>query len=91
MKDLPKVFANKIDKEINNSQERAIVDENEEIDLDSILTKDKFSFNHKYSIALNNGNLVEDSIIQINNVKILTLNNGWIEINNIKSIREIKK
>ena len=91
MKDLPKVFANKIDKEINNSQDRAIVDENEEIDLNNILTKDKYSFNHKYSIVLSNNSIIEDSIIQITNDRILTIDNGWIGINSIKYIKEIKK
>ena len=91
MKDLPKVFANTIDKEINNSQERAIVSEEKNVNLDEILSSDKYSFNHKYKIELNNSLVVEDSIIQILSDKVLTIDNGWIEINNIKSIVEIKK
>lgn len=91
MNDLPKVFANKIDKEIHNSQERTIVDENNEVDLSNILSSDKYSFNHKYNIELTNGTIVEDSIIQILDSKVLTIDNGWIGKNSIKSIREIKK
>lgn len=91
MKDLPKVFANKIDKVINNSQERAIVDEDVSIDFNEILSNDKYSFNHKYRIVLSNSNVIEDSIIQVLSDKFLTINNGWIGINSIKSIKEIKK
>ena len=91
MKDLPKVFVNNIDKEINNSQERTIVGEEQSIDLETILSENKYSFNHKYKITLGNSNIIEDSIIQLMNNKILTIDNGWIDLNNIKNIVEIKK
>ena len=91
MKDLPKVFANAIDKEINNSQERTIVDEEQQVDLNNILSSDKYSFNHKYKIELSNNTIIEDSIIQVLDDKLLTIENGWIGVNSIKSIVEIKK
>ena len=93
MNDLPKVFVNPIDKEIKNSQERTIVDENSlnDVKLDEILTKDKYSFNHVYLIKMNNNEEVNDSIIQINETRLLTINNGWINIKDIDYIKEIKK
>ena len=90
MKDLPRVFVNKIDKEINNSQIKTNADENREVNLDDILTKDKYSFNHVYLITTSTKE-IKDSIIQITSNKILTIDNGWIDINDIKSIIEIKK
>ena len=91
MKDLPKVFVNNIEKEIINSQERTIIEEEKTIDLEQILSNNKYSFNHKYKITLKNGNIVDDSIIQLMNNKILTIDNGWIDLNNIRHIVEIKK
>ena len=91
MKDLPKVFANRIDREISNYQERAIVSEKKDVNLNEILNNNKYSFNHKYNIELSNNSVIEDSIIQVLDSKILTIDNGWISINNIKSIVEIKK
>ena len=91
MNELPKVFANTIDKKINNSQERTIVDENKAIDLKEIMSNNIYSFNHKYKIELSNGSFIEDSIIQLSKDKALTIDNGWIGINSIKSIIEIKK
>ena len=91
MKDLPKVFVNNIEKEIINSQERTIIEEEKTIDLEQILSNNKYSFNHKYKITLKNGNIIDDSIIQLMNNKILTIDNGWIDLNNIRYIVEIKK
>ena len=91
MKDLPKVFVNNIEKEIINSQERTIIEEEKTIDLEQILSNNKYSFNHKYKITLKNGNVIDDSIIQLMNNKILTIDNGWIDLNNIRYIVEIKK
>ena len=92
MKELPKVFVNPIDKEIRNSQDETIVnEENIDIKLDDILTKNKYSFNHIYLIRLNNNDEIKDSIIQINDTRLLTIENGWIAIKDIKSIKEIKK
>lgn len=91
MKELPKVFVNKIDKEFNNYQERASIDEPKKINLDNILTKDKYSFNHIYLITLKDNTTIKDSIIQILDTKILTIDHSWILINDILSIKEIKK
>ena len=91
MENLPKVFKNTIDKEISNSQERVIVNEEKSINLDEILSNDKYSFNHKYKIELSNNNIIEDSIIEVLSDKVLTIDNGWISVNSIKSIYEIKK
>lgn len=90
MNDLPKVFVNKIDKEINNSLNETRVDEEMEVNLDNILTKDKYSFNHKYLIKTKTDAIV-DSIIQITDHQILTIEHGWINISNIIKITEIKK
>ena len=90
MKELPKVYVNKIDKEIRNSLSSTYVNDNI-VNLDDILTKDKYSFNHKYQIELKNNNTIKDSIIQIQNDKLLTIKNGWIKVSDIKNIFEIKK
>ena len=91
MKELPKVYVNSFDREINNSQSFIVVDEREIINYDDILTKDKYSFNHTYIINLKNDKEVIDSIIQITDNKILTINNSWIDKSDIKSIKENKK
>lgn len=91
MNDLPKVFANKIDKEINNSQDKAIIMEGNNVNFEDILSNERYSFNHRYKIVLTNNQEIEDSIIQITREKVLTIDNGWIGKNSIKSIIEIKK
>ena len=90
MKELPKVYVNKIDKEINNSLIETKANQEDQVRLDNILTKDKYSFNHKYLIKTKT-KIVEDSIIQITNNQVLTIENGWLNINDIISIIEIKK
>ena len=89
MKNLPKVFVNKIDREIKNSEYETIIDNNK-VSLDDILTKDKYSFNHKYLIKTKTDAVV-DSIIQITDYQVLTIEHGWININDIIKITEIKK
>ena len=89
---LPKVFANKIDKELNINQESTISSSYNYVNLDEILDdKDKYLFNHRYLITLKNNTTLEDSIISKQNNKILTLDNHKIAINDIKSITEITK
>ena len=90
MNELPKVFVNKIDKEINNSLNETRIDEESSVNLDNILTKDKYSFNHKYLIKTKTDAIV-DSIIQITDYQVLTIEHGWININDIIKITEIKK
>ncbi len=89
MFDLPKVYVNKINNNINNNQTESRV-ESKQLDIDSILSNDKYSFNHKYIITLKDNEII-DSIISKSNNKILTLNNKWIDINDIINISEIKK
>ena len=91
MFDLPKVFVNKINNDINNNQQVSNVRDNTQINIDDILSNDKYVFNHKYIITLNNNKEITDSIISKENNKVLTLNNKWIDINDIKSVTEIKK
>ena len=91
MEDLPKVFKNTIEKEINNSQDRVVINEENSINVNDILSKDKYSFNHKYKIKLSNGIIIEDSIIEVLSDKVLTIDNGWIGVDSIKNIIEIKK
>ena len=89
MNELPKVFVNKIDKEIKNYQEESRI--SNKIDFDEILSEDKYSFNHIYLITLSDNTQIKDSIIGKKDNKILTIDNNYIDINNIKNIIEIKK
>ncbi len=90
---LPKVYVNKIDKDLKINQESTISTSSRSfIDLDKILDdKDKYLFNHRYLITLKNNTTLEDSIISKQSNKILTLNNHKIDIDAIKSITEITK
>ena len=92
MKDLPKVYTN-INKEFNNFQKEAKIskESSNRVSLDNILKNNQYSFNHIYNIILNDNNIIKDSIIQKTNQRILTIDNGWILINDIKYIEEIKK
>lgn len=89
---LPKVFVNKIDKELKINQESTLSSSYTSVNLDEILDdKDKYLFNHRYLITLKNNTTLEDSIISKKNNKILTLDNHKIAIDDIKSITEITK
>ena len=89
---LPKVFVNKIDKELKINQESTLSSSYTSVSLDEILDdKDKYLFNHRYLITLKNNTTLEDSIISKQNNKILTLDNHKIAIDDIKSINEITK
>ncbi len=89
MNELPKVYVQKQEKEIiNNQEESRVVNK---IDYDDILSDDKFLFNHLYLITLNDNTQIKDSIIAKKDNKILTIDNNYIDINNIKNIIEIKK
>ena len=89
MFDLPKVYVNKINDNINNNQLESKV-EDRHINIESILSNDKYVFNHKYIITLKDNEII-DSIISKSDNKILTLENKWIDINDIINISEIKK
>ena len=89
---LPKVFVNKIDKELKINQESTLSSSYTSVNLDEILDdKDKYLFNHRYLITLKNNTTLEDSIISKQNNKILTLDNHKIAIDDIKSITELTK
>lgn len=90
MSNLPKVFVNKIDKFIKNSQEESIVN-NELISLDDVFDNNKYQFNHKYLIKLKNGKEYKTSLIANYGSKVLTIDNDLINVNDIKNIIEIKK
>lgn len=90
MNKLPKVFVNKIDKSIRNSQEEGILD-NRQVSLDEIFDNNKFTFNHKYQIILKNGKEYRTSLIANYGSKLLTIDNDLINIKDINNIREIKK
>ena len=88
---LPKVFVNKIDKVLNVNQDYTR-STSSSINLETILDdKNKYLFMHKYLISLNDGKTIEDSILSKRGENILTLDNGFIKLNSIKSIMEIKK
>lgn len=87
---LPKVFVSKIDKVLNVNQD--YTRSTSSINLDTILDdKNKYLFMHKYLISLSDGKTIEDSILSKRGEAILTLDNGLIKLNSIKSIMEIKK
>ena len=90
MKDLPKIYVNKIDDTIRNSQEESILNNNN-VSLDEVFNSNKFSFNHKYIIALNNGKEYRTSLIANYGSKVLTIDNDLINVSDIKNIIEIKK
>ena len=98
MKELPKVFANKISDNINNTQEifygsdRGTVNKPSK---DTIIKKINNIFastNHVYKsrvrITLNNG-LVEKTIVGKNNTHLITINGELIKINDILDIKRI--
>ena len=90
MSDLPKVFVNKIDKTIRNNIEESTINK-DMITIDDIFDNNKYQFNHKYLIILNNGKEYKTSLIANYGSKVLTIDNELININDIKSIIEIKK
>ena len=91
---LPKVYANPDSFNLNhNMAENSINNSsfsNRKIDeiLDS---SNKYLFNHRYLITLKNNKVVESSIISKYNNKLLTIDNDVLDIDDIKSIVEIKK
>lgn len=86
---LPKVFQNKIDKEFHNNKERTIANRNN-ISLDNVFDKNKYSFNHIYHITLKDKE-IETSIISRDDNNILTIDGEKLAINDIINIYEIKK
>ena len=85
---LPKVYVNKIDKNLNINQESTI-SSSKVNDFTILDDKNKYLFNHRYLITLRNNETIEDSIISKKVNSILTLNGKKIAIDEIKSIVEI--
>ena len=85
MKDLPKVFASPINKEINNEQKYYRSDEKNSsvsiYDIDKVLNSNKYLFRSKVKI---NGE-IKTVIKRVNNY-LLTIDNEKININDIKKI-----
>lgn len=90
---LPKVYVNKINKNLNINQESTISSSKpSNVDLDIILDDtNKYLFNHRYLITLKDNTTLEDSIISKKNDSVLTLEGRKIAINKIKNIIEISK
>lgn len=92
MNKLPKVFANPINKKINNEQTnyRSYKDYSNRdgisnLDVDRILNSNKHIFRSKVRILLND-NYFKKTIISRNGDYIITIDNEKIPIKNIKSI-----
>lgn len=90
----PKVYANKIDKKIDNSQEYTTVNDRKyepitkaELDkkISNIFKSDKYIYKIKVQIETNNG-LIEKTIVGKNNIGLITLENEIINYNTIKDI-----
>lgn len=92
-KDLPGVFANKIENAINNVQSVYYGEgkDNRSVNeiLDQIYSNSKFAFRKSVEIVTNTEKSVEKIAARFKD-HILTLSNKNINIKDIKSIREIK-
>ena len=87
---LPKVFVNKINEKIKNNRDNKVIT-NDSINIDDILDKNTYSFNHRYNIIMNDGRRIESAIISKSKNMLLTIDNDVLNIKDILSIREIKK
>ena len=90
----PKVYANKIDKKIDNSQEFTTINDrtNEpitkaELDkkINNIFKSDKYIYKIKVQIETDKG-LIEKTLVGKNNIGLITLENEIINYNTIKDI-----
>lgn len=92
-KDLPGVFANKIENAIDNVQKVYYRDRNDNRSinevLDHIYNNSKFAFLKSVEIVTNTEKSVEKIAARFKD-HILTLSNKNIKIEDIKSIKEIK-
>lgn len=94
MKDLPKVFANKIDNAINNVQEvfygnREITKNVDEV-LDKLYNSGKYAFKQSMEIVTKSGRSIEKIALRTRDY-LLTLSNKKINIKDIVSIKEVNK
>lgn len=90
----PKVYANKIDKKIDNSQEFTTVNERTTKDLtkaeldkkiNNIFKSDKYIYKIKVQIETDKG-LIEKTLVGKNNIGLITLENEIINYSTIKDI-----
>ena len=91
---LPKVYANPDSFNLNRNMLESNINNNSfsKDNIDEILdSSNKYLFNHHYLITLKDNKVVESSIISKYNNKLLTIDNDILDIDNIKSIVEIKK
>ena len=91
---LPKVYANPDSFNLNRNMLESNINNNSfsKDNIDEILdSSNKYLFNHSYLINLKDNKVVESSIISKYNNKLLTIDNDILDIDNIKSIVEIKK
>lgn len=101
-KKLPKVFANKIDKELRNNEK--VYYEKNEVNIEPLKEEktDEFTLNQKINrifgssryvykasvvITLNNGSKVNKKIIGRNKYELITMDNELIKISDIKDIK----
>jgi len=89
---LPKVYVNHLDRQLPVNQVQTSLRKDSQVSLDTILDDhDKYLFNHRYLITLKNNKVIESSIISKKNNKVLTIDNDAIDVDEIKTIIEIKK
>ncbi|MDD5836354.1 MAG: hypothetical protein PUD34_04020 [bacterium] len=90
---LPKVYVGTVAPKANvNQQSTSLNSQNNSLSLESVLDdSNKYLFNHRYLITLKNNKVIESSIISKIGTKVLTIDNDAIDINDIKTIIEIKK
>ncbi len=90
---LPKVYVGTVAPKTNvNQQSTSLNSQNNSLSLESVLDdSNKYLFNHRYLITLKNNKVIESSIISKIGIKVLTIDNDAIDINDIKTIIEIKK
>ena len=90
-KNLPKVYAMPINKKYYNNQEQTILDNKDNINIDDIFNDERYTFKRKYLITLKNNKVVTSSIISKQNNNLLTIDGDILDIDDIKTIVEIKK
>ena len=91
-RDLPKVYANKIDKKIDNLQEvfyerKDTIDNNKSIKdkINEIFNSSDFVYKKDVKIVIDDKTIYK-TIVGINNGYLLTMDNERIDINKIKNI-----
>ena len=95
MKDLPRVYANPINKKINNVQEQymgsdKITKSKNDVNkiISSLFNNESFTFRRLFEITLKDRVIITNIISKIG-VKLLTIDNELILIDDILDIKEI--